>query len=239
MTFLSEARIRDAGESAISIELGEGIEPRVHQQVLALDAAICATPIAGLRETVPSYRALLVIYDPEEIARDTLIAKLETLAPRAADLSPREWLIPACFEGDHSDDMAMIAEQTGLSPGDIVDALTASPLRLYMYGFAPGFAYLGGLDPRLAIPRRSTPRPSMPPGSLMIAGGQASLASVSMPTGWYVAGRTPLQMFRPDRDPMVPFQPGDSIRLRAVSEAEFDELRAGAEAGAAVCEVEP
>jgi len=223
---LRDAIIRDAGELALSIELGEGIDPDVHARVLALDQAIGAAGIDGVRETVPSYRALLVVYDPERIARDTLIARLDALTPQAADLNPREWSVPACFDGDHADDLSAVAEQTGLSPGEIVKALTAAPLRLYMYGFAPGFAYLGGLDQRLAIPRRATPRASMPPGSLMIAGGQASIASVSMPTGWYVVGRTPVAMFAPAREPMVPFQPGDQIRLRAVSPDEFEALAA-------------
>lgn len=232
MTGLAGAQIRDAGEAALSIELGEGIDPEVHARVLALDQAIGAAGIDGVRETVPSYRALLVIYDPERIARDALIGRLDALAPEAADLYPREWSVPACFDGDHADDMSAVAAHTGLQPGEIVAALTATPLRLYMYGFAPGFAYLGGLDDRLAIPRRATPRAAMPPGSVMIAGGQASIASVSMPTGWYVVGRTPVQMFSPERDPMVPFQPGDAIRLRAISRAEF-EARAAMEAPAA------
>ncbi len=232
MSGLAGARIRDAGEAALSIELGEGIDPAVHERVLALDHAVNAAGIEGVRETVPSYRALLVIYDAERIARDALIARLDALAPQAADLNPREWSVAACFDGDHADDLSAAAEQTGLSPGEIIEALIAAPLRLYMYGFAPGFAYLGGLDQRLAIPRRATPRASMPPGSLMIAGGQASIASVSMPTGWYVVGRTPVQMFSPERVPMVPFQPGDAIRLRAVSPDEFEAL-AGQDAPAA------
>jgi len=235
---LAGARIRDAGETALSIELGEGIDPDVHERVLALDQAVGAAGIEGVRETVPSYRALLVIYDPERITRDALIGRLDALAPEAATLNLREWPVPACFDGDQADDLSAVAEQTGLSPGEIVDALTAAPLRLYMYGFAPGFAYLGGLDQRLAIPRRATPRASMPPGSLMIAGGQASIASVSMPTGWYVVGRTPVAMFSPEREPMVPFQPGDAILLRPVSRDEFEAL-AAQDAPAAAPLVEP
>ncbi len=226
MSGLAGARIQDAGEAALSIELGEAIDPAAHERVLALDQAINAAGIEGVRETVPSYRALLVIYDPERIARDTLIARLDALAPQPADLNPREWSVPACFEGAHADDLTTVAEQTALDTREIIAALIAAPLRLYMYGFAPGFAYLGGLDQRLAIPRRATPRASMPPGSVMIAGGQASIASVSMPTGWYVVGRTPVQMFSPERVPMVPFQPGDAIRLRAVSSVEFEALAA-------------
>jgi KipI family sensor histidine kinase inhibitor len=223
---LAGARIRDAGEAALLIELGEGIDPAVHERVLALDEAINTAGIDGVRETVPSYRALLVIYDPERMGREALIARLDALAPKAADLNPREWSVPACFEGAHADDLTAVAEQTALDTREIIGALIAAPLRLYMYGFAPGFAYLGGLDQRLAIPRRATPRAAMPPGSLMIAGGQASIASVSMPTGWYVVGRTPVQMFSPERAPMVPFQPGDAIRLRAVSLDEFEALAA-------------
>jgi len=232
MTGLAGARIRDAGEAALSIELGEGINPAVHERVLALDQAINAAGIEGVRETVPSYRALLVIYDPDRMGRDALVARLDALAPKSADLNPREWSVPVCFEGGHADDLTAVAEQTALDSREIIAALIAAPLRLYMYGFAPGFAYLGGLDDRLEIPRRATPRAAIPPGSVMIAGGQASIASVSMPTGWYVVGRTPVQMFSPECTPMVPFQPGDQIRLRAVSPDEF-EARAATQAPAA------
>jgi len=232
MTGLAGARIRDAGEAALSIELGEGIDPAVHERVLSLDQAINAARIEGVRETLPSYRALLVIYDPDRMGRDALVARLDALAPKSADLNPREWSVPVCFEGGHADDLTAVAEQTALDSREIIAALIAAPLRLYMYGFAPGFAYLGGLDDRLAIPRRATPRAAMPPGSVMIAGGQASIASVSMPTGWYVVGRTPVHMFSPECEPMVPFQPGDAIRLRAISRAEF-EARTATEAPAA------
>jgi len=228
---LEGACIRDSGEAAVSVELGGRIDPSIHEKVLALDAAVRAACIPGVRETVPSYRALLIVYEPEQISRGDLIASLDALEPGAFTLSPRVWRVPVCFEGEYADDMGAISDATGLPAPEIVAALTASPLRLYMYGFAPGFAYLGGLDSRLAIPRRATPRAAMPPGSLMIAGGQASLASVSMPTGWYVAGRTPIQMFRPDRDPMVPFQPGDAIALEAVTMTAFEDLHARGAAG--------
>lgn len=224
MNGLDGAHIRDAGEAALSIELGEGISPAVHERVLALDQAINAAGIDGVRETVPSYRALLVIYDPERTEREALLARVDALALDAVALHPSAWLVPACFDGDHASDLSAVAAQIGLPPCEIVATLTATPLRLYMYGFAPGFAYLGGLDERLAIPRRATPRASMPAGSVMIAGGQASIASVSMPTGWYVVGCTPVQMFSPECKPMVPFQPGDTIRLRAISRAEFEAL---------------
>jgi len=236
MSALSGASIRDAGEAAISVELGERIDPGVHERVLALDAAITAAGVIGVRETVPSYRALLVIYDPRDVTREDLLARLDALSPETAVPAPRAWSVPACFAGDHADDIGTITAQTGLSAVDVIAALTGAPLRLYMYGFAPGFAYLGGLDPRLSIPRRATPRNTIPPASVMIARGQASIASVSMPTGWYVAGRTPVQMFSPERDPMVPFGLGDTIWLREISDKDFDALSARAASGAPVVE---
>ena len=101
-----------------------------------------------------------------------------------------------------------------------------------MYGFAPGFAYLSGLDPTLAIPRRGSPRRPMPPGSIIIAGGMAALCSVSMPTGWYVVGRTAVTLFRPDETPMVAFAVGDVLTFHAVTADELAALAADPDGGA-------
>ena len=217
--------LRDAGECALVAEFGDRIDPDVADRVLAFDRAVRAAGLPGLRETVPTYRSLMLHYDPGIVSRSELAAALGAVDPEAvAAPPPRRWRVPVCLEGEHAEDLGLVCEALGIGRDEAVAALLGSAMRLTMYGFAPGFAYLGGLDPRLTIARRATPRPRMPAGSLLIAGGQASLASVAMPTGWYVVGRTPVAMFDPDDRPMFPFEVGDRLLLEPVDAAAFERL---------------
>jgi len=217
--------LRDAGECALVAEFGDRIDPEVADGVLAFDRAVRAAELPGLRETVPTYRSLMLHYDPGVVSRAELAEALGAIDPEAvAATPPKRWRVPVCLDREHAEDLGLVCEALGIGLDEAVAALLGSELRLTMYGFAPGFAYLGGLDRRLAIPRRATPRPRMPAGSLLIAGGQASLASVAMPTGWYVVGRTPVAMFDPDGRPMVPFEVGDRLQLEPVDAAAFERL---------------
>ena len=214
---LDGAVVRPSGEDAFVVEFGDAIDRAVQDRVLALTAAIDANPPPGLREMVPTYRSLLILHDPEAGDPHALLAALPADAPRGAAEAGR-WVVPVCLEGEAAEDLAEAAEALGLAPGEVRERLLGSDLRVVMYGFAPGLAYLDGLDPALAIPRRASPRPPMPEGSLIVAGGQAALASVPMPTGWYVVGRAAVRMFDPEREPMVPFETGDRLVLEAVPE---------------------
>ena len=143
------------------------------------------------------------------------------------------WLfdVAVCFEGEMAEDLDIAAGDLSMARDEVLERLLASDLRVGMYGFAPGFAYLYGLDPALTLPRRATPRPPMPVGSLIIAAGQAGFTPVSLPTGWYVVGRTPALLFdeaaasRGDVAP-VPFGLGDRLRLRTVDAATYRALAA-------------
>lgn len=215
------------------VEFGATVDPAISDRVLALDDALGANPPGGLRERVPTYRSLMLHYDPLVLDRAALAARVRGLlaetAARAA--SPTLWTLPCCYDAPHGEDVAQVAERTGLSPDAVVSAHAGSTYRVYMYGFAPGFAYLGGLPKALAVPRRASPRPPHPENAVVIGGGLAAVATVPMPTGWYVIGATPARLYAPERDPSFFVRAGDQIRFEAVDAATFDALAAREAAG--------
>lgn len=214
---LEGAVIRSSGEGAFAVEFGDAVDPALAERVRALDAALADARPEGLWEAVPTHRSLLVIHDPDLEDPQSLLSALPETAPPPPE--PASWTVPVCLEGRAAEDAEEAAAALGLTAGAVAERLAASRFRVAMFGFAPGLAYLSGLDPSLALPRRATPRPPMPAGSLIVAGGQAALASVPMPTGWYVLGRSAARLFDPEREPLVPFAPGDRIALRPVTEA--------------------
>jgi KipI family sensor histidine kinase inhibitor len=222
-----------AGESALVVEYGDRIDPAIHDQVLALDRAVASAAIPGLRETVPTYRSLLIDYDPEQIAPDALIERLRGLPIGAeqAKARPRRWIVPACYDPALALDLGHVAEKQGLTPEKLVALHSGAVYRLYMFGFAPGFAYLGGLPKALDISRRAEPRPTSPPNCLLIAGGQALITTVVMPTGWHIIGRTPERFFAPNRQPVFLAAVGDEIAFEPIDAASFASLEARAVAG--------
>lgn len=221
-------RLLDAGEAALVVEFGTTVDPAISDRVLALDDALAAESLPGLRETVPTYRSLMIHYDPLILERDTLAQHVRGLtggaARRATALS--RWILPCCYAAPYGEDLAAAAALIG-QPPDAVAALHAGgTYRVYMYGFAPGFAYLGGLPEPLAVKRRPSPRPPHPANAVMIGGGLAAVATVPMPTGWYVLGATPARLYAPERAESFFVRPGDEIRFEAVDAETFAALAA-------------
>jgi inhibitor of KinA len=226
-------RFLSAGETALVVEFGAAIDPDIHARVLELDRALAAAPIDGIVEAVPTYRSLMIHYDPTRIEPQALIDRLRSLPASPADSrrKARRWLVPACYAPEHALDLGPVAEALGLAPERVVALHSGATYRIYMYGFAPGFAYLGGLPKELAISRRATPRPRAEASSLLIAGGQALITTVAMPTGWHVLGRTPERFFSLGRDPVVLAAVGDEVRFDPVDAPTFAALASRAEAG--------
>ncbi len=234
MGLMDGATLRGSGESAFVVEFGDTIDPEAGSRVGRLAAAFDALAPAGLVEIVPTFRSLLVEYDPDVTDEATLLAALPAAeGPDAAAAPAAAWRVPVAMDGALAEDLAEAAERLALPPERLTEIFLAGTYQLGMYGFAPGFSYLSGVDAALAIPRRASPRAPMAAGSVLIAGGMAALSPQPMPTGWYVIGRTPVPLFDPDRTPMVPFAVGDTIRFRRVDEAEFARLAARADGGLA------
>ena len=213
MTF---PRILPVGDAALVVEFGDAIRPDIHRQVLALDHALAADPFPGLRETVPTYRSLLVYYDPRQLSWDEARRGVADALARSTDIpmpEPREVEIPVVYGGEFGPDIGFVAAHTGLSEEEVVRLHTGVTYTVYMLGFAPGFVYLGGLPEALATPRLPTPRPSVPAGSVGIAGLQTGIYGLSTPGGWRLIGRTPLMMLDLNRQPPTLLQPGDRVRF--------------------------
>lgn len=223
---MTAPRFLDCGETALTVEFGTAIDEALMARVLALDAALTARPCPGVVEAVPTYRSLTVHYDPLRLDRAALVSYLLGLLSvegPAADAG-RLWRLPACYDPAFAEDLPHVAQATGLSPGRVIDLHAGATYRVVMYGFAPGWAYLAGLPPALTLPRRSSPRDRIPGGSLIVAGGQAIVAGLAMPSGWHIVGRTPERLFDPVRDPVFLLAPGDRLRFDPVDAATFATL---------------
>ncbi|MBM3550776.1 MAG: allophanate hydrolase subunit 1 [Alphaproteobacteria bacterium] len=237
-------RFIDCGEAALSVEFGEGVDPAINARVLTLDARLRAAPPQGLRETTPTYRALLLRYEPLEISRGALVAAVEgLLAPGGIEEKPSRpalrWTIPCCYDPAFAEDIDEAAALLGRAAPSLARLHAGADYRAYMYGFAPGWCYLGGLPQELAIPRRASPRGPTPQGAVLIGGALALIAANPMPTGWYVIGRTPERMFAPRRDPPFLAAPGDAVGFEPIDADTFLALDARAAAGEIVARRDP
>lgn len=224
---LASPRFLPAGDLAVVVEFGDAIDPAINAAVIALDAAIAANPPAGVIETVPTYRSLLVQYEPRDISFEDLVATLRDLlraSARRRRPSSRCWTVPVAYGGAFGEDLDEVARRCGMEPERVIEAHLAAEYQVYMIGFAPGFAYLGGLPQALHLPRRENPRPRIPEGSVIIGAQQAAIAATAIPSGWHLLGRTPARGFDLGRHDPFLFRPGDRIRFRRIDAAEFASL---------------
>jgi 5-oxoprolinase (ATP-hydrolysing) subunit B len=220
-------RFLPVGDSALTVEFANAIDPTVNASVQALDRAIAASNLPGIIETVPSFRSLLIIYEPEAIAADILVDELSKLIAeglRARVVAGRSWTVPVAYGSPSDADLLEVSAATGLSREDVVAVHSSAEYQVYFVGFVPGLPVLGGLPPKLHLPRRPDPRPGIQVGCVMIGGMQGLIVPVTMPSGWYILGRTPLRCYSAGADDPFLFRPGDRIRFRPVTAREADDL---------------
>jgi KipI family sensor histidine kinase inhibitor len=219
-------RIVHAGDSALIVEFDERIDPEVNARAIACAKAIQAAHVAGVRDVVPTYRSVAVYFDPLRTDHDALIGCLEREAASftpAAAVERTPVRIPVCYGGDLGPDLTGVASFARLTESDVVRLHTDPIYRVFMLGFVPGFAYLGVVDERIAMPRRETPRVRVPAGSVGIAGGQTGVYSAETPGGWQLIGRTPLKPFDAERaDPFL-MQAGDAVQFYPIDRTEYDQ----------------
>lgn len=226
-------RFLPCGDTAVSVDFGDRIDASLNARVMALDAALARTMPEGVIETVPTYRSLLVHFDPLAIGYDELCGQLHDLArqPPADAKAHRRWRVPVAYGGAFGEDLESISSHCGFEPEAFAQLHAAGRYRVAMIGFVPGFCYLGGLDPKLAMPRRPVPRPRIPASSIAIGHAQTAIGSIVSPSGWHLIGRTPVRPFQRGRDPVFLFEPGDEIRFEVISETDFAELDKAANGG--------
>jgi KipI family sensor histidine kinase inhibitor len=218
------------GDRALRVVLGQGIDPAVNRQVHQLAALIRASGLQGVEDLVPAYSALTVHYDPVAWAAEgrqpfaALAAELRALwlgAVTGTLPAPRQVEIPVCYGGDFGPDLADVARLCGLTEDEIVRRHCAAEYLVYLLGFAPGFPYLGGLDPTIAAPRRGTPRMKVPAGAVGIAGMQTGIYPLETPGGWQIIGRTPRKLFDPAQEEPCLLKPGDLLQFVPMDETAY------------------
>ncbi|MBA4496127.1 5-oxoprolinase subunit PxpB [Paenactinomyces guangxiensis] len=230
------------GDTAVILEAGKDINEETHRRVHALSSYLEENPFPGLIEIVPAFTTVTIYYDPAVICNAPTVATQRNGAGsrpapyqmvcsylsqacnrlgRIGTYQPRTVEIPVCYGGEWGPDLTEVAHQNSLTPDEVVEIHTQPDYLVYMIGFAPGFPYLGGLSEQISTPRKSSPRLSIPAGSVGIAGSQTGIYPISTPGGWQIIGRTPLALFRPVENPPSLLQAGDMVRFRAISPEEF------------------
>ena len=226
-------RFLPCGDTALTVEFGDRIDRALSNRVLALRSRIRSAEIHGVVETVPTYRSLLIHYDPLQTSASEIIEAAQNLVSGEAtfDRTRHLWRVPVCYEGDFAPDLADVAERTGLRPEQVVSLHAATRYHVYMVGFLPGYPYMGDVPAPLALPRRSDPRIRVPPGSVAIATTMTAIYPVESPGGWHLIGRTPIRIFDPRVSPPALFAPGDAVEFEPIDPEAFAKLRSAAEAG--------
>jgi KipI family sensor histidine kinase inhibitor len=220
-----------SADSAVIVEFGDRIDRAVSDQVLGLAARMRASEIVGVIEVVPTFRSLMVHYDPLRTSAKQLISAIERVltSKTALDRKRRLWRVPVCYERDFAPDLDDVARATKLTPDEVVALHTATRYHVYMIGFVPGYPYMGDLAERLVLPRRADPRVRVPPGSVSIATTMTAIYPVESPGGWHLIGTTPIRIFDPHAAQPALFAPGDAVEFEAIGAEAFARIRAATE----------
>ena len=221
------ARFQRASDQSLLIYFGEQITLNAHEHVRKLLLLLEREPIAGIRNLHPAYSSALVKFDPLKWRHEQLEEILKQYLGRLEDVplpEPRQVEIPVCYGGEHGPDLIDVSEIHGMTPAQVIELHSSTTYVVYFLGFVPGFAYLGELPEALVTPRLPTPRRNVPPGSVGIAGRQTGVYPVATPGGWRLLGRTPLSMFRPEKDGFSLLSIGDRVRFTPINQQKFAAL---------------
>ena len=227
---LKSLRLSPLGDGAVYAEFGDALDLETNAALQALAAALRARKLPWVRDVIPALCGIAVHFDadhPEVPAADAFRLLFEESFKQAGKFERAGRLIelPVCYDGDFAMDLEDVSDKTGIPPEKIKELHSSKEQVVLMVGFSPGQPYIGGLDPKLALPRRATPRTRVPAGSVAIANTQTAVYSFETPGGWHVIGRTPLALFDPRRNQASLFAPGDRVRFVPVSRAAFDRLK--------------
>ena len=221
----SDVRIVPAGDAALVVELPAAFDVETSARVVAMAEASRRRCGYALRDVVVGYHTLTVYFDPLTIDARWLEDQLRQVSQEHAFEKPGSRAtieVPVCYGGELGPDLASVADRAGCSEEDVIRLHSGRDYRVFVVGFVPGFAYMGPVDPRLALPRRSNPRTRVPAGSVAIAAGQTGIYPVETPGGWHLIGRTYVRPFDESRAEPALFRPGDRVVFRSISREEFD-----------------
>jgi len=233
-------RFLPAGDTAVVVEFGDRLDRALSDSVLRLAWQLRATPLVGVIEVVPTFRSLLVHYDPLITSGEDVVVAIRNGigAPGGKSRTRRRWTIPACYAPQFALDLAEVGERIGLDADEVVARHVRTSFQVYMIGFSPGHPYLGDLPEELSLPRRADPRLRVPTGSIAIASNLSVIHPTENPSGWHVIGATPIQLFNVRWERPSLLAPGDAVRFTPIGVLEFEAIRSAVAAGTyqPVCE---
>lgn len=224
------------GDAAIVVQLGQLIDPEIHDRIHVFAAYLTEHTFMGFVELVPAYASVTVYYDPWVVSKkgkidpyqkvvEILQKRLADTPLKAATANLRVVEIPVCYGGSFGPDLDYVAEHNQLSVEEVIALHSAQEYVVYMIGFVPGFPYLGGLNNKIATPRKEIPRAAIPAGSVGIAGMQTGIYPMETPGGWQLIGRTPEKLFDPERKKPALLQAGDRIKFISITREEFEQRK--------------
>jgi inhibitor of KinA len=221
----ASARYLPVGDTALVVEFGDAINLEINRRVISLNDAILKAEVKGIEELVPTYRSLLVRYDPLKTSYEQLVFQVKdlenTLGSLKAEAKSRKIVVPVVYGGEYGPDLGHVAQVHGLTEEQVIRLHSGREYRVYMIGFVAGFPYLGEVADEIATPRLETPRLKVPAGSVGIAEKQTGVYPRGAPGGWQIVGRTPFKLFDFRLEPPILLSPGDVVKFRPISEDEY------------------
>lgn len=222
-----KANFRIAGDCGLLVEYGNTIDPAVNQKVRSMAIVVKDNMPAGVIEIIPTYRSILIYYDPSITTPSFLKATLTDLESSLSEIKippPKVVQIPVCYGGEYGPDIDHVAQSHNLTLQEVIHLHSEPEYLIYMVGFTPGFPFLGGLPEVLHTPRLKTPRTRVPEGSVGIANGQTGVYPIASPGGWQLIGKTPISLFSPERSSPILYQAGDRIRFKPISPSDYQQI---------------
>lgn len=216
-----------SGDKGLVVEFGNEISETVNTKVRNLYLAIQKSQMPGIYEMVPTYRSLMIQYNPLEIEVNKLIEKLMEIEKALDSIDipkPRIVEIPTIYGGEFGEDLKFVSEHNGMSEEEVIKIHSSVDYRIYMLGFSPGFPYLGGMSEKIETPRLKTPRTKIPAGSVGIAGNQTGIYPMESPGGWQLIGRTPIKLYDPKSQTPILLQAGDYLRFVPIEKDEYENI---------------
>lgn len=230
----TDHNIYSCGDHALTVSFGKIIEPATNEKVFAVFQQLKALNIDGIKDVIPAYTTVTVVYDIQKIKKQTsktaysfIYEKIEAAIDSANAMKVKEVVveIPVCYDLEFGIDLEKMSTKKNLSIEEIVEIHTNKTYRVYMLGFLPGFAYMGILDERIATPRLATPRRNVAAGSVGIAGDQTGIYPFAAPGGWNIIGRTPNTLFDTTKENPCFFEPGNMVRFTSITREQFEQLK--------------
>lgn len=223
-----------AGDKAIVMEFGNEISKEINAKIRSVGRALEEKNIDGIEEVLPTYRSILIMYDPIKVEYEEIVKILDDLGNKAS-LGEKEEIriveIPTIYGKEFGPDINFVAAHNKITVDEVIKIHTGTDYLVYMLGFTPGFTYLGGMSDKIAAPRLSAPRKKIPAGSVGIAGSQTGMYPSETPGGWQLIGRTPLKLYDPAKEPPVLINAGDYVRYVSITEEEYTEIQNQVEKG--------